>query len=99
MRKISFLILLLGLFHAASSQRQPTRVEKIDTSSIFTSDGQPAVDLTVKKRDTLYSQNEPPYQVYSLSVFNNTDSTICILGPPSLDRGLRNSIFVLGAFV
>ena len=99
MRKTSFLILLVGLFHVASSQRQPTRVEKIDTSSIFSSEGEPAVDLTLKKGDTLYSQNDPPYQVYSLSVFNNTDSTICILGPPLLDRGLKNSLFVLGAFV
>lgn len=53
------------------------------------------ITVGIKKVDLSKSENMGDKRVYELSIFNNSDSTICILGPDDLEGNVSKRIFSL----
>jgi hypothetical protein len=95
MRGLLFLVILSISFHASFSQRRTNGRERINTTVIGDYDRIISIDLTIRKIDTFHSNNGSTLQLYSLSISNNTDSSLCILFPFELSQITKGRIFYL----
>jgi hypothetical protein len=95
MRKLIFLQLFFSLSLFGLSQRGPKRFANQDTLKAIAISRIPAVDISILKKGTYELKDGFKYQLYSLSVFNDTDSTICILFSDFQNESIKNRIFNL----
>jgi hypothetical protein len=81
MQRIIYLILFLSISLFGLSQRRLVPITKPDSLDVsaFHFHKPLSVYTSLVKSDTFHLSNGSIFQVYSLSVFNNTDSTICVL--------------------
>src|ERR1700750_1120674 len=96
MHKFLFVFALISLWHSGFSQRLSQKIPSpVDSTITKYIPRTPSIDIEIKKYDPRKTTNLPNYEVFTLSVFNNTDSTICILFSFDLIETVKNHVFAL----
>lgn len=96
MQKILFGLIFIGAYINGAAQRITRRVPALSDSVPVTIPARVhSVDIEIEKIDSGKIVNPLNYQFYKLTVFNNTDSALCILFSFYLDESIKNHVFGL----